>query len=111
MFKYRHVNIIQDVYAMSEEKRSPVSIYLTPRAAMILREYNIGSAYGSLSRTVEEIILAFDMVYENIKSFKQISQIAPTDPQKQKEQAAVYLVSMISLLQTISSSISRLQKP
>ncbi len=36
---------------MSEsEKRKPISVYLTPRAAMILRNYNEGSGYGSVSQ-------------------------------------------------------------
>jgi len=90
------------------EKRTPVSIYLSPRATMILASYSRGSGYGSLSRTVEEIILAFDGVYKNIRTFGQLSRMVPANPKEQKEQAAVALVSMISLLQTIDNIISRL---
>ena len=75
---------------------------------MILRSYSRGSGYGSLSRTVEEIILAFDGVYKNMKSFGQLSEMVPSNPRKQKEQAAVALVATISLLQTIGNILSRL---
>ena len=92
---------------MSEEKRTPLSIYLTPRAAMVLRDYSEGSGYGSSSRTVEEIILAFDTVYKNMKTFKQIVKMIPSDPSKQPEQA-IALISAKSLLQSISNTISRL---
>ena len=90
------------------EKRTPISIYLSPRAAMILKNYSRGSGYGSLSRTVEEIILAFDGVYQNMKTFGQLNKMVPSDPSKQQEKAAVALVSMISLLQTIGNILSRL---
>ena len=92
---------------MSEEKRTPLSIYLTPRAAMVLRDYSEGSGYGSLSRTVEEIILAFDAVYKNMKTFKQIVKVIPSDPNKQTEQALA-LISAKSLLHSINNTISRL---
>ena len=92
---------------MSEEKRTPLSIYLTPRAAIVLRDYSEGSGYGSLSRTVEEIILAFDAVYKNMKTFKQIVKVIPSDPSKQPEQALA-LISTKSLLPSIGNTISRL---
>ena len=75
---------------------------------MILRSYSRGSGYGSLSRTVEEIILAFDGVYGNMKTFNQLLNMVPPNPRKQKEQAAVSLIAMISLLQTINNILSRL---
>ena len=40
-----------------------------PKATMVLQDYSRGSGYGSISRTVEEIILAFNggsQEYENI---------------------------------------------
>lgn len=93
------------------EKRTPVSIYLTPRAAMILRDYNQGSGYGSISRTVEEIILAFDAVYKDMKSLQaQMNQMVPPNPRKQQEQAAIALISIIAMLKSISNTISRLQR-
>lgn len=92
---------------MSEpEKRTPISIYLTPRAAMILRDYNMGSGYGSLSRTVEEIILAFDNVYKAVKlNYRMPDTKKPlTDSDK-----VIFFVVLTSFLQNIDSSISRLK--
>lgn len=95
---------------MSSEKRTPISIYLTPRASMVLREYNQGSGYGSASRTVEEIILAFDTVYNSMRSYTQLSKMAPKNPRKQQEQAATALIAFIALLQSISDATARLHK-
>ncbi len=92
---------------MSEEKRTPISIYLTPRAAMILREYNAGSRYGSKSRTVEEIILAFDTINDTVKSFNRFFDTLPSDLQKNRESGTIALTS---LLQSLSNAISRLNK-
>jgi hypothetical protein len=92
---------------MSEDKRTPISIYLTPRAAMILREYNAGSGYGSKSRTVEEIILAFDAIKETVKSFNQIQGMLPSDPQKQR---ITSIVALGGFFQSIGNAVSRLEK-
>ena len=91
------------------EKRSAISVYLTPRTATLLRDYSMGSGYGSISRTVEEIILAFDGVYKNMQSINKISNTMPSDPQKQKAQALVTLVSLLAILQSINTILSRLQ--
>lgn len=90
------------------KKRSAISIYLTPRVAMLLRDYKTGSGYGSISRTVEEIILAFDGVYETMQSLNKIVKLAPPNPQNQKDQAVLSLVSIIASLQSINNIISRL---
>ena len=96
---------------MSEpEKRTPISVYLTPKAAMILREYNRGSGYGSLSRTVEEIILAFDAVYKNMQTFSQFARVAPRTKLSQNQKAEYFLM-FVALLMNISNAISRLQLP
>ncbi|HUU88008.1 MAG TPA: hypothetical protein VMX17_09685 [Candidatus Glassbacteria bacterium] len=92
---------------MSEEKRTPISIYLTPRAAMILRAYNAGSGYGSKSRTVEEIILAFDAINETVKSFNKFFGTLPSDLQKKRESA---LIALTGLLQSVDNAVSRLNK-
>ena len=92
---------------MSEEKRTPLSIYLTPRAAMVLSNYSEGSGYGSLSRTVEEIILSFDAVYKNMNTIKQIEKVIPSDLNNQQDQSLA-LISAKSVLQSISNTISRL---
>ena len=94
---------------MSEpEKRKPVSIYLTPKAAMVLREYNMGSGYGSASRTVEEIILAFDVVYKNMLAFMQFMKASKGAKLSQKQKAENYLM-LANMLININNAISRLQ--
>jgi len=44
---------------MEPEKRYPVSVYFTPKGYKKFQDFVDGSGYGSSSRTVEEIILAF----------------------------------------------------
>ena len=103
------LHIVSSVSQMSEpEKRKPISVYLTPKAAMILREYNRGSGYGSLSRTVEEIILAFDAVYKNMQTFNQFSRATMNTKLSQKQKAENFLM-LITLLLNIGNAISRLQ--
>jgi hypothetical protein len=102
-------HIVNNVYEMSEpEKRTPISVYLTPRAATILRDYNMGSGYGSVSRTVEEIILAFDAVYKNIQTIKQAGRITSGTNLSREEKANLFLVFVTTLL-NIDNAISRLQ--
>ncbi len=92
------------------EKRTPISIYLSPRASMILISYSLGSGYGSISRTVEEIILAFDDVYKNLDSMRQLINAVPTNPMTEQEKAAVSLIAVVSVLQTLSNVVSRLSR-
>ena len=103
----QRARIITNVFTMPEsEKRKPISVYLTPRAAMVLRDYNEGSGYGSLSRTVEEIILAFDSVYKVVKQnygIPKIDRQSLTDEDK-----IMFFMSLFSSLQNIENSISRL---
>jgi hypothetical protein len=47
---------------MESEKRYPVSVYFTPKAYRDFQDFVDGSGYGSSSRTVEEIILAFKKI-------------------------------------------------
>lgn len=70
------------------------------------RDYNEGSGYGSVSRTVEEIILAFDSVY---KAFRH-TRIPDTGnkPLKDSDKATFFIV-LTSILQNIENSISRLK--
>jgi hypothetical protein len=95
---------------MSEsEKRTPISIYLTPRAAMILRDYNEGSGYGSLSRTVEEMILAFDTTYKNVKDTLRAinSQFSGRSDLGNSERLAFFTV-LLTNLYNLNSTVSRL---
>lgn len=92
---------------MSEEKRTPLSIYLTPRAAMILRQYNMGSGYGSKSRTVEEIILAFDSINVTRTNIAATYETLSTDL---KTDSRAVLLILTTLLQSIDNSLSRLNK-
>ncbi len=55
---------------MSERSGSKaISVYLSPRAKKILDNYLAASDFGSTSRTVEEIILAYDSMYNGILGF------------------------------------------
>ena len=73
---------------------------------MILRDYNEGSGYGSLSRTVEEIILGFDSVYKIVKQNYGLPKIA-NKPLTDEDKIMFFMVLMSSL-QNIQNSISRL---
>ena len=46
-----------------KKKATPVSVYLSPKALEIVEIYANNSGYGSVSRTIEEIILAYDKNY------------------------------------------------
>ena len=50
----------------SYRKSRPVSVYFSPKALEIVEQYKEHSGYGSLSRTVEEIILAYDKSYNTL---------------------------------------------
>lgn len=45
-----------------------VSVYLSPRARQVLNKYHENSGFGSISRTVEEMILAYDKIYTTLLS-------------------------------------------
>jgi len=98
---------------MSEsEKRTAISIYLTPKASVTLREYSVGSGYGSLSRTVEEIILAFDFTYNSIKDALEYLKTQTTLPRKPftNEEKMSLFVGLYATLLNINNAISRLNK-
>ncbi len=44
-------------------KSKAISVYITPKVQVILDQYVKASGYGSISRTVEELILAYDSIY------------------------------------------------
>jgi len=70
----------------------------------------MGSGYGSLSRTVEEIILAFDAVYQSIKTFNFYTNALNTNPRNlSKDKQIETFLAILSLLQSINNSLSRLQ--
>jgi len=91
----------------SEEKRVPYSVYLTPKADTILRCYVRGSGYLSASRTVEEMILAFDFIYKSVAELGRIMN-TPLDQQKQDQQTRT-LWALFSLFSSIQNATSRLQ--
>ena len=99
---------------MSEsEKRTAISIYLTPRASAILREYSMGSGYGSLSRTVEEIILAFDFTYNAVKDITKHLHILTSEskePLTDNEKKLSLFLGLYSTIANIDNAISRLYK-
>jgi hypothetical protein len=52
----------------SAKTSTPVSVYLSPRAMAVLRKYSDNSGFGSMSRTVEELILSYDKIYTTLIS-------------------------------------------
>lgn len=59
-----------------------ISVYLSPKAARILENYVTNSGYGSTSRTIEEMLLSYDTIYNAYLStlyFKGIEKTV-TDP-------------------------------
>ena len=79
---------------------------------MTLREYNMGSGYGSLSRTVEEIILAFDSTYNLVKDSL---RVLITELEKMKEgkptvDTTTLRTVIVATLWNIDHAISRLNK-
>lgn len=103
---------LQGVRLSEREKRTPISIYLTPRASATLREYSMGSGYGSLSRTVEEIILAFDFTYNAVKDIAKHIATTTAEPRKpftDAEKLSLF-VGLLTTLSSIENAISRLYK-
>jgi len=96
---------------MSEsEKRTPISVYLTPKAAMILKDYNMGSGYGSLSRTVEEIVLAFDSTYKTVKgTLKNLQNSLSGKARFSDNDKILFFMFLLTALQNIDNAVSRLQ--
>ena len=93
------------------EKRTPISIYLTPRASVILNEYSVGSGYGSLSRTVEEIILAFDFTYNTVKELmKYLTDRSRESKELTNADKAVLFTTIVIFLQNMNNAVSRLSK-
>jgi len=72
----------------------------------------MGSGYGSVSRTVEEIILAFDFTYNMVKE----SLRALVNKAKQSETSStiaekdVLWAALVSTMWNIDNAISRLNK-
>ena len=93
-----------------KEKRTPISIYLTPRASIILRQYSMGSGYGSVSRTVEEIILAFDFTYNTIKEALGYITSKESKGELTKAETAMLIMYIITVLTNTDNAISRLNK-
>jgi hypothetical protein len=90
-----------------EEKRIPYSVYLTPKAASILNGYVKGSGYLSASRTVEELILAFDFIYKSVAELGKLLN-TPLDQQTPDQQARS-LWALFTLFSSIQNATARLQ--
>ena len=77
---------------------------------MILRDYSEGSGYGSLSRTVEEIILAFDITYKTVKdTFNIINNQFKNKTEMNNNDRLTFFLIFYSSLQNIDNAISRLE--
>ena len=72
----------------------------------------MGSGYGSLSRTVEEIILAFDFIYKTVKD---TTKYLVTKTEESKEpltdnEKLTLFVGLYTVIANIDNAISRLYK-
>jgi len=72
----------------------------------------MGSGYGSVSRTVEEIILAFDFTYNTIKEALKFLTSLSQDSKGELNQAGkvAFLMYIITVLTNTDNAISRLSK-
>jgi len=72
----------------------------------------MGSGYGSVSRTVEEIILAFDHTYKTIKETSKFltSLIKDSSGKLTKDERTTVLAYIATILSNIDNAISRLSK-
>jgi hypothetical protein len=87
----------------AEEKRIPYSVYLTPKADALLK----GSGYLSASRTVEEMVLAFDFIY---KSIAELGKLLNTPPGTQSpDQQARTLYALFTFFSSVQNAATRLQ--
>jgi len=93
-----------------KKKRTPLSIYLSPRASTILKQYTDGSGYGSWSRTVEEIILAFDFTYNTIKEALNFIKERTSKGELTKAESALLIVYILTVLTNTDNAISRLYR-
>lgn len=62
------IHVTNEPYKGTEQSvkaSNAISVYLSPRANEVLKRYVENSGFGSVSRTVEEIILAYDKMYNN----------------------------------------------
>jgi hypothetical protein len=82
---------------MSERK--PVSVYLSPRAQTILDEFTKYSGYGSTSRTVEEIILAYNDIYNVLKNYS--NMIESSDIGFLQRFAVVMITMMLTIIKRV----------
>ena len=91
---------------MSEKK--PISIYLSPSSSLILSQYVEASGYGSVSRTVEEIILAFDDIHATVIMYNQsIKEQGEDDP---KILPAIQSYATKASMRKIRHTLTRLKR-
>jgi len=79
---------------MSEERKT-IPIHLSPRAALILYQFERGSHYGSTNRTVEEIILAYHDFYQTFESLQDVIMEKGTIPNDQ------FTATLLAMLNTV----------
>jgi len=85
---------------MSKKSRrtsNAISVYLSPRARQVLNQYQENSGFGSLSRTVEELILAYDKIYKTL-----ISAIATSGFEKFFSNPATIVVTFLMMINSLN---------
>jgi len=70
----------------------------------------MGSGYGSVSRTVEEIIFAFDFTYNTIKEALRYITSRESKSELTKTETAILVMYIITVLTNTDNAISRLSK-
>jgi hypothetical protein len=92
---------------MSEEKRIPYSVYLTPKATSVLNSYVKGSGLVSVSRTVEEVVLSFDSIYKSVQDISKLVKNIQTSQQPPEQQNSL-VYALLMFLSSIQNATSRL---
>jgi len=85
---------------MSKKSRrtsNAISVYLSPRAKQVLDQYHENSGFGSLSRTVEELILTYDKIHKTL-----LSAIATSGLQKFFSNPVTIVVTFLMMINSLN---------
>lgn len=83
----------------SEKTSTAISVYLSPRAAEVLKKYYENSGFGSISRTVEEMILSYDKIYTTL-----VSSLASSGVKTFFSNPAVVVMTFLVMINSLNLS-------
>ncbi|MDH5687921.1 MAG: hypothetical protein OEZ48_08680 [Candidatus Bathyarchaeota archaeon] len=83
----------------SARKSKAISVYLSPKAKEILDRYYQNSGFGSISRTVEELILSYDKIYTTT-----LSIMAQTGVKEFLTKPGTWMVTFLLMLSNLDLS-------